>query len=88
MSELQAYYEAFCTGYWANPDEDRCQCRGSGWALSEVDTWHACPAHYKGQPHPEDYDYEGNMPRDTVPTSDDTVPTPAPTFDENEEVPF
>lgn len=54
MSEQQAYYEAFRTGYWADPDPAFCRCRGRGWALSEVDTWHQCHIHYKGQRHPED----------------------------------
>lgn len=55
MSELQTYYRNFCTGYWADPDADKCRCKGHGYALSEVDTWHACPYHHKaGQKHPED----------------------------------
>ena len=58
MSELQQYYEAFCTGYWSSPDASECACRGSGWALSDVDTWHHCPEHYTGQRNPED-DFEG-----------------------------
>lgn len=57
MSELQQYYDNFRTGYWAHPDPEKCKCRGSGYALSEVDTWHSCPEHYvPGQPHPEDWD--------------------------------
>lgn len=55
-SEHQAYYDAFRTGYWAHSDAASCPCRGMGWALSEVDTWHECPVHYKGQRHPEDYE--------------------------------
>jgi hypothetical protein len=55
MSELQAYYDGFRQGWWADPDPDRCLCHGSGWALSDVDTWHQCPIHYKGQLDPEDY---------------------------------
>lgn len=35
-------------------DEEECLCHGHGWALSDVDTWHTCPIHYKGQRHPED----------------------------------
>jgi hypothetical protein len=54
MSELQQYYDAFRTGYWMKHDPEACPCRGNGWALSEVDTWHKCPTHYSGQPHPED----------------------------------
>lgn len=58
MSELQQYYDDFRTGYWADPDPAHCRCRGSGYALSEVDTWHQCPYHFKpGQGHPEDDHY-------------------------------
>jgi len=54
---LQQYYEAFRSGYWADEDPKKCECGGSGWALSDVDTWHACPIHYDGsQPHPEDWE--------------------------------
>jgi len=53
MSELQAYYDAFRTGYWATENEGECPCHGSGWALSEVDTWHKCPVHFRGQLSPE-----------------------------------
>jgi hypothetical protein len=55
MSDLQLYYDYFRTGYWADPDPQQCLCRGRGWALSDVDTWHKCPCHYKGQLHPEEY---------------------------------
>lgn len=48
---LQAYYDAFRQGHWAT--EKGCLCRGSGWALSDLDTWHECPLHYEGQPHPD-----------------------------------
>ena len=54
MSELQAYYESVCIGYWAHPKENRCPCKGSGWFVSEVDTFHKCRYHYKGQPNNED----------------------------------
>ena len=56
MSELAAYYEAFRTGYWAEENETVCPCHGSGWALSEVDTWHECPVHFRGQPSPESHE--------------------------------
>lgn len=56
MSELQSYYDAFRTAYWATPDPSECECGGCGWALSDVDTWHKCPCHNWGQPHPEDED--------------------------------
>lgn len=59
MSELQRYYDSFKTGYWAHPEKDKCRCRGGGYALSEVDTWHECPYHHvPGQPHPEEWDAE------------------------------
>jgi hypothetical protein len=53
MSELELYYRNFSMGQWAHSDASRCRCGGSGWALSEVDTWHTCPIHYTGQTHPE-----------------------------------
>ena len=28
-------------------------CRGSGWWLSDYDTWERCPIHYTGQDDPE-----------------------------------
>ena len=59
-SELSLYYHNFaarlCAGEGLTPEE--CRCNGGGWILSEVDTWHKCPDHHKGQPHPEDYVYE------------------------------
>lgn len=53
MSELQAYYDTFRTGYWATENEGECLCHGRGWALSDVDTWHKCPVHFRGQLGPE-----------------------------------
>lgn len=58
MSELQHYYENFRTGWWADEDPGKCPCHGHGWALSEVDTWHTCRIHYRGQRHPDDYEDE------------------------------
>lgn len=51
---LQGYYDSFKLGYWAEEDPKNCLCYGCGWALSDVDTWHQCPIHFKGQRHPED----------------------------------
>ena len=62
MSELQSYYDAFKTGAWAHADASKCPCGGSGWALSDVDTWHECPVHYHGQAHPEDLGFEDEAP--------------------------
>ncbi len=84
MSELQAYYDAFRTGYWADSDPERCRCHGSGWACSEVDTWHQCPIHYTGQPHPED-EFGGCEPEaPAAPVVVEAVPAPV----DDEEVPF
>jgi hypothetical protein len=57
MSEYDQYYESFRQGRWATLKPNECLCHGSGWALSDLDTWHKCPQHYKGQTHPEDFDY-------------------------------
>lgn len=57
MSELTTYYNEFVLGHgWERESADECGCRGCGWFLSEVDTWHKCPTHNTGQRHPEDYD--------------------------------
>jgi hypothetical protein len=54
---LQDYYDDFRRGYWADENPEKCLCHGKGWALSDVDTWHACPIHYaKGMRHPDDED--------------------------------
>ena len=80
MSEAQAYYEAFQTGYWANQDPNQCKCHGHGWALSEVDTWHQCPIHFKGQEHPEvaasraEYEWEHNQENTTRKACGNEVP--------------
>ncbi len=42
------------TGAWAQIVPERCPCNGHGWLLSDFDTWHVCPLHGKGVPHPED----------------------------------
>ena len=41
-------------GVWAHPEAEHCGCRGSGWWASELDTFHECRFHQRGQPHPED----------------------------------
>ena len=41
-------------GSWAVHNPSKCPCRGQGWFLSDWDTWHACPLHGKGVPHPEE----------------------------------
>ena len=56
MSELQQYYDDFRRGQWAQEDPKDCPCGGSGWALSDVDTFHKCPKHHTDQPHPEDHE--------------------------------
>lgn len=57
LSEYTQYYQAF-SARLQQPEglsPDKCRCHGGGWILSDVDTWHKCPDHYKaGQPHPED----------------------------------
>lgn len=53
------------------PDPEQCLCRGSGWALSDVDTWHQCPIHYKNQRHPEDY--HDDLPESTAQSNEDLI---------------
>jgi hypothetical protein len=51
------------SGRWANRNPARCECR-NGWLHSDWDTWHRCPLHGKGVPHPEDeggeFDYQAH----------------------------
>jgi hypothetical protein len=57
----QYYQDVCCSHAWVHPDKAECGCRGKGWWLSELDTWHQCPYHGKDVPHPEDeqqYDIE------------------------------
>ena len=60
MSELTDYYrEVACGGAWMAKEAAECGCGGSGWWLSDVDTWHSCRIHNTGQQHPEDPAPEG-----------------------------
>jgi len=55
MSELSDYYRSCDEGSFARTDPDECGCKGHGWFLSQLDTWHKCPAHWtKESGHPED----------------------------------
>lgn len=59
MSELQHYYDQVaCGGAWKDEDPKRCGCLGSGWFLSQVDTWHKCSIHKPDAPHPESFECE------------------------------
>ena len=51
---LQAIYEAANSGLWETLNPYECGCRGSGWFLSDVDTWHKCHTHNPKASHPED----------------------------------
>jgi hypothetical protein len=60
--EYSQYYEnCCCSNSWAAEDSSICGCKGKGWWLSELDTWHQCPCHGKDVPHPESYDYEEDL---------------------------
>jgi len=43
---------------WADPNPFICLCRGSGWLLSDLDSWHKCPWHGENVPHPEEDDQD------------------------------
>jgi hypothetical protein len=47
MASIQAQMQYDCT-----PDAETCWCRGSGWVLTDWDSFHQCPCH-PGKPHPE-----------------------------------
>jgi hypothetical protein len=58
MTQLQDYFNIVAYGGidspppWIDEDTARCGCHGSGWFISDVDTLHQCPIHYRGQPYP------------------------------------
>lgn len=60
MSEIGNYVSEYInTGAWSHPNPKKCGCRGSGWWLSELDSWHLCRFHGKDVngkqiPHPDD----------------------------------
>lgn len=60
---LQDEYRYMESGQWAERNPLTCPCRGGGWLLSDLDTWHKCPVHkHEGMGHPEDEgDNEGEM---------------------------
>lgn len=47
-------YRDLQSGAWNEIDPRQCPCRGSGWILSDFDTYHRCQAHGHGVPHPEE----------------------------------
>jgi hypothetical protein len=51
---LQDEYNFCQSGQWAELNPSKCPCR-SGWMLSDLDTWHRCPMHGAGVPHPEEF---------------------------------
>ena len=59
MSAMQAEFQYRESGQWAVRNPLACDCRGSGYVLSDLDTFHTCPFHkYDGIVHPE---HEGEM---------------------------
>jgi hypothetical protein len=38
---------------WADVDEGRCPCHGSGWAQVDLDVFKVCSIHFAGQLHPQ-----------------------------------
>ncbi len=53
-------YRELESGVWAQANPAKCPCR-AGWLLSDYDTWHRCPLHGEGVPHPEDGEVEFDM---------------------------
>ena len=44
------------SGSWAEINPNRCPCHGSGWVLSDYDSWHRCPIHGHSVPYPDEED--------------------------------
>lgn len=88
-NEFEAHYYNCEAGYFAHPDASQCGCQGTGYYLSQVDTWHECPVHHvPGQPHPED-NFEDFEEEAETTEAQDTVPAPPPAFDpDSDDIPF
>ena len=54
MNAMREEFRYLESGQWAEEDPKECPCNGSGWLLSDLDTWHRCPTHGKGKPCPDD----------------------------------
>lgn len=55
---LQSEYNYMESSQWSDIDPTICACKGSGWVLSDLDTWHKCSSHFnKELGHPEENDY-------------------------------
>jgi hypothetical protein len=75
MSLTDEYRDMLAELYLLCPDfiyevdiwpKDAIKC--NGWLLSDFDTYHKCPRHYKGQPNPESHEEEF----ETIASSDET----------------
>lgn len=54
--------------------------------MSDVDTWHKCPDHYKaGQPHPDDHEQAENEAAFPIEPSPYTLPVSEVSYDD---IPF
>ena len=53
MNAMQAEFQGWERGGWEHPAPSKCPCKGTGWALSNLDTWHKCQVHGFGTQHPE-----------------------------------
>jgi len=51
---LQGIFDAAERGDWMGYNPNKCGCRGRGWFLSDVDTFHPCVYHNLGAPNPEE----------------------------------
>jgi len=45
MNTHEAYAEEIRRGVWADPNPDRCGCKGTGLWVSDFDSYHECPFH-------------------------------------------
>ena len=56
MNSEQNYFNEMQSGAWAERNPSKCPCKGNGWVLSDLDTWHQCQMHGAGVPCPENDD--------------------------------
>lgn len=61
MASIQAQMAYDCV-----EDPGECWCRGGGWVVTDWDSTHKCPHHYRGQPGPEDAGWAWDFWADTL----------------------
>ena len=84
---MQAEYDYMQSGQWADSDPKVCPCRGAGWLLSDLDTWHKCPRHHTSDTRHPDDDYDDDSAHEPT-TNNNVTQHVSVSFDVDDDLPF